>query len=268
MTTRADQAIAALRKGHDELTALVRGLTPEQLRGPSAAAEWDVSQVVSHLGSGAEINLEVVRRSLAGDPPPDFEFNKGVWARWDGMTPEERQASFPVANQRLVEAYEAFTPEQRGSHRIDVGWMPEPVDVATSAVLRLTEFGYHQWDVRVAFDPAAALDPAAAALMNDRIEGMFNWIAKPDRLDGRTGTLLVTLTDLDERFALRVDADKVSLVPSDADADADADAELSLPLEAWLRLAAGRLGAPYTPSSVKATGVFSLDDLRALFPGY
>ncbi|WP_238013598.1 maleylpyruvate isomerase family mycothiol-dependent enzyme [Dactylosporangium sp. AC04546] len=264
MTTRADQAIAALRKGHDELTALVRGLTPEQLRGPSAAAEWDVSQVVSHLGSGAEINLEAVRRSLAGDPPPDFEFNKGVWARWDGMTPDERQAEFPAANQRLVEAYEALTPEQRSSHRIDVGWMPEPVDVATCAVLRLTEFGYHDWDVRVAFDPSATLDPAAAELMNDRIEGMFNWIAKPDRLDGRTGTLLVALTDRDERFALRVDADKVSLASSEA----EVDAELSLPLEAWLRLAAGRLGAQYTPSSVKATGVFTLDDLRALFPGY
>ncbi|GGM28723.1 maleylpyruvate isomerase family mycothiol-dependent enzyme [Dactylosporangium sucinum] len=264
MTTRADQAIAALRTGHDELTALVRGLTPEQLRGPSAAGEWDVSQVISHLGSGAEINLEAVRRSLSGEPAPDFEFNKGVWARWDAMTPDERQAAFPAANERLVEAYEAFTPEQRASHRVDVGWMPAPIDVATSAVLRLTEFGYHDWDVRVAFDPAATLDPAAAELMNARIEGMFNWIAKPDRLDGRTGTLLVTLTDRDERFAVRVDADQVSLV----EPPADPDAELSLPLEAWLRLAAGRLGERYTPSSVKATGAFSLDDLRALFPGY
>src|SRR6188768_63952 len=113
MSTRADQAIAALRKGHDDLSAFVAGLTAEQLTGPSAADEWDVSQVVSHLGSGAEINLEAVQASIEGRPAPEFEFNKGVWARWDGMTPQERQAAFPAANQRLVEAYEAFTPQER-----------------------------------------------------------------------------------------------------------------------------------------------------------
>src|SRR4051794_2594451 len=148
MTSRADQAIAALRKGHEDLTAVVRGLTSEQLTGPSAASEWDLSQVISHLGSGAEINLEAVHASLEGRPAPEFEFNKSVWARWDGMTPAERAVEFPLANQRLVEAYEAFDDTQRAEHRIDVGWMPEPVDVATSAVLRLTEFGYHDWDVR------------------------------------------------------------------------------------------------------------------------
>src|SRR5689334_1172532 len=99
MSSRADQAIAALRKGHEDLTTVVRGLTSEQLTSPSAASEWDISQVISHLGSGAEINLEVVRASLEGRPAPEFEFNKGVWARWDGMTPVERAAAFPIANQ-------------------------------------------------------------------------------------------------------------------------------------------------------------------------
>src|SRR4051812_44675118 len=173
MSTRADLAIAALRKGHDDLVAVVEGRTDEQLTGPSAASEWDISQVISHLGSGAEINLETVRASLEGRPAPEFEFNKGVWARWDGMTPAERAAEFPVADQRLVEAYEALDATQRAEHRIDVGWMPEPVDVATAVVLRLTEFGYHDWDVRVAFDPSATLAPEAAALIDDRIEGLF-----------------------------------------------------------------------------------------------
>jgi uncharacterized protein (TIGR03083 family) len=263
MSTRADLAIAALRQGHEDLSALVRGLTAEQLTGPSAASEWDVSQVVSHLGSGAEINLEVVRASLEGRSAPEFEFNKGVWARWDAMTPLERQEAFPVANQRLVEAYEALTPDQRASHKIDVGWMPEPVDVATSAVLRLTEFGYHQWDVRVAFDPSATLAPEAAELMYDRVGALFGWIAKPANLDGRTADLLVRLTDRDESIGLRL-ADPVTLT----DAPAAPDGELELPLEAWLRLAAGRLEPQYTPASVQVSGPISLDDLRAVFPGY
>ncbi|GAA4250063.1 maleylpyruvate isomerase family mycothiol-dependent enzyme [Dactylosporangium darangshiense] len=263
MSTRADLAIAALRKGHDDLSALVAGLTAEQLTGPSAASEWDVSQVVSHLGSGAEINLEAVQASLEGRGAPEFEFNKGVWARWDGMTPQERQAAFPEANRRLVEAYEAFTPQQRESHKIDVGWMPEPVDVATSALLRLSEFGYHDWDVRVALDPSATIAPEAAALMNDRVEGLLGWIAKPANLDGRTAHLLVRLTDTGETFGLQL-AEPVALTA----APEAPDGELELPLEAWLRLAAGRLKPAYTPASVQVTGAITLDDLRAVFPGY
>ncbi|MER7006802.1 maleylpyruvate isomerase family mycothiol-dependent enzyme [Dactylosporangium sp. NPDC000555] len=264
MSTRADLAIAALRQGHDDLSALVAGLTADQLTGPSAASEWDVSQVISHLGSGAEINLEVVRASLEGGPAPDFEFNKGVWARWDGMTPQERQEAFPEANRRLVEAYEALTPQRRAEHRIDVGWMPEPVDVATSALLRLTEFAYHDWDVRVAFDPSAALAPEAATLISERVEGLLGWIAKPANLDGRTADLFVRLTDTGETLGLHL-ADPVALT---AEAPAAPDGELSLTLEAWLRLAAGRLKPEYTPADVRISGPITLDDLRAVFPGF
>ncbi|WP_432824955.1 maleylpyruvate isomerase N-terminal domain-containing protein [Dactylosporangium sp. CA-092794] len=263
MSTRADLAISALRKGHDDLSTLVAGLTEAQLTGPSAASEWDVSQVVSHLGSGAEINLEAVQASLDGRPAPEFEFNKGVWARWDGMTALERQAAFPEANRRLVEVYEAFTPQQREEHRIDIGWMPEPVDVATSALLRLTEFGYHDWDVRASFDPAATLAPEAAALISERVEGLFGWIAKPANLDGRTAHLLVRLTDTGENLGLRL-ADPVAIT----EAPETPDGELSLTLEAWLRLAAGRLKPPYIPADVAVTGPISLEDLRAVFPGY
>jgi hypothetical protein len=135
--------------------------------------------------------------------------------------------------------------------------------VATSAILRLTEFGYHQWDVRVAFDPAATLAPEAADLIDDRVEGLLGWIAKPAHLDGRTADLLVTLTDRGERRGLRL-AEQVAFV----DAPAEPDGELSLTLEAFLRLTAGRLGPKYTPADVKVTGPISLDDLRAVFPGY
>jgi uncharacterized protein (TIGR03083 family) len=262
MSTPADRAIAALRTSHDDLTAVVAGLTADQLTGPSAAAEWDVSQVISHLGSGAEIGLEALRASLAGEPPPDFDFNKGVWARWDGMTPQERQAAFPEVNERLVGAFEAFTAQQRAEHLVDVGWMPAPVDVATAALLRLNEFVFHAWDVTAALDPAAVLPPEAA-LIADRVEGLFGWIAKPANLDGRTADLLVRLTDTGETMGLHL-ADPVTLTA----APAAPDGELELTQEAWLRLAVGRLKPPYIPADVRVSGPISLDDLRAVFPGY
>ncbi len=40
------------------------------------------------------------------------------------------------------------------------------------------------------------------------------------------------------------------------------------PLEAAMRLIAGRLGPTHTPSDVTVTGNVTLEDLRAVFPGY
>lgn len=51
----ADAVIAALNTANGTLAELVSGFTDEDLARTSGAAEWDISQVLSHLGSGAEI---------------------------------------------------------------------------------------------------------------------------------------------------------------------------------------------------------------------
>ena len=70
MTSTADQPISALRTGHTTLTALVQDLPPGGLTGPSGASEWTIAQVLSHLGSGAEIGLAGLQASIAGEPAP------------------------------------------------------------------------------------------------------------------------------------------------------------------------------------------------------
>jgi len=70
MTTLADQIIAALSSGHDSLSTTVRGFSPEDLARPSGASEWQVHQVLSHLGSGAEITLAGLRAAQDGAPNP------------------------------------------------------------------------------------------------------------------------------------------------------------------------------------------------------
>ena len=72
MTEAADRIIDALRGGHDHLAAVVHRLTAADLTRPSGASEWDVSQVLSHLGSGAEIGLAGVDGSCA---------SRSVWCR-------------------------------------------------------------------------------------------------------------------------------------------------------------------------------------------
>ena len=69
--SETDTVIAALRREHDQLTALVGTFTDDDLRRPSGASDWDVSQVLSHLGSAAVINLgtsaERARRGRRAD---------------------------------------------------------------------------------------------------------------------------------------------------------------------------------------------------------
>jgi uncharacterized protein (TIGR03083 family) len=263
MSTQADQVIDALRSGHDDLSALVRGLSPDDLIRPSGASEWQVSQVLSHLGSGAEINLAGLTAAQTGAPAPAGDFNRTIWDRWDAMPPAEHASEFLVANQRLVETYEALDATAREKLRIDMGFLPEPVGVDFAGTFRLNEFALHQWDVAVGFDPATTVAPEALPLMLEVQGFMFGWLAKTEPLAGREGVLAVRISDPDRSFGLAY-GPEVALTETPE----KADGELVLPAEAWVRLVTGRLGQAYTPASVRVTGPLDLDDLRAVFPGF
>ncbi|GHJ47895.1 hypothetical protein Cs7R123_52370 [Catellatospora sp. TT07R-123] len=263
MTSNADAAIAALRAGYDHLAPIVRGLSEEDLAGPSGAAEWDVSQVLSHLGSGAEIHLATLEAALAGEPNKGLEFNKTVWARWDGSTRAERAAGFLEINETLLRRYEDLDPATRKELRVDMGFLPAPVDVATAASLRLSEFAFHSWDVRVAADPAAELHPDAVPLLLGLTGGMFAWLTNPAVLEGREAGLRVELTGPDRVLGLNL-AEPVKL----GDVPGEPDGVLRLPAEAWLRLVVGRLAPQYTPAEASTDGAADLDLLRRVFKGF
>lgn len=263
MATLADLTIAALRSGHEALSALVRDLTAEDLTRPSGSSRWQVSQVLSHLGSGAQIGLAALTASQTSAPVPDRDFNRTVWARWDAMPPAEHARGFLEANQLLVEAYESLDAATRAQLQVDLGFLPQPVDVATAARFRLNEFALHRWDVEVSFTPQATVAAEAVELLLDHVKSMLGWISKPDALAGRQATLALRLWEPDRSYGLRLD-NRIDLI----DVPQHPDGELLAPAEAWLRLAVGRLAAPYTPNDLRLTGPLTLDDLRRTFPGY
>lgn len=264
MSDQADRTIKALRTGHDELAALVGTMAPDDLTQPSAATEWTISQVLSHLGSGAEIMLATLETTLQGTGNPGPEFNQNVWARWNAMTPHEHAENFPRANETLVIRFENLDHTTRKHLRIDLGFLPEPIDVATTAALRLSEFTYHTWDIQVVSDPAAGLAPAAVELLLDPLGMLIGFLGQPGTLDGRQVTLAVRTAEPDRSFGLDL-RDTATLV----DTPAQPAGVLDTPAEAWLRLTAGRLAPQHTPPSTQLTSdTITLDDLRRVFPGF
>ncbi|MCT2587971.1 maleylpyruvate isomerase family mycothiol-dependent enzyme [Actinophytocola gossypii] len=257
MSQLVDRTITALRSEHDMLAGLVRTLTDDQLATKSGAAEWTVAQVLSHLGSGAEIGRAPIARA-AGETVA-AEDNQTIWARWDGSAPRAQAEGFLEHNGRWLDMVEEFTPEQRSSLIVDLGFLPEPVSLLTALGMRLNEVANHSWDVRVAFDPHAGVDADSAAVLVELLAGpvgfMLNFLAKPAEL---TDPVSVAIPG----GGLVID-DAVTLV----DRLESPSATFNGPAEAFVRLINGRLKAPYD-NGVTIDGSTTLDDLRRAFPGF
>ncbi|GHH89014.1 hypothetical protein GCM10018793_70710 [Streptomyces sulfonofaciens] len=65
--TPADRWIRALHDSSLRLATTVARLGPDELAAPSYADGWSIGQVLSHLGSAAEICTGLLKRGLAGD---------------------------------------------------------------------------------------------------------------------------------------------------------------------------------------------------------
>ena len=265
MTSPADRAISAIsaiRSEHDALAELVPTLSDAQLTGPSGAGEWSVAQVLSHLGSGGEITLAGLQAALGERETPGEDFNPSVWARWDAMSPTEQRDAFLEHGAALVTALEALDAEQQESLQIKVGFLPMPLPVAAFAGMRLNETAAHGWDVRVAVDPAAELLTGSAQVLAELLSGpigfLLGFIGKADQL---ATPAVVDIAG--SGYAISV-ADSTAVVASDGTSTATFEGGL----EPAVRLLTGRLRAERTPAAVTVTGNVTLDQLRAVFPGF
>src|SRR5947209_2233637 len=107
MSTLVDRTITALRTEHDTLVALLANLDNSRPPAPSAADDWTIAQVLSHLGSGAEIGRAPIARA-AGETV-ETQDNQTIWARWDATDPAGQAAGFVEHNSRWLDTVEALT---------------------------------------------------------------------------------------------------------------------------------------------------------------
>jgi uncharacterized protein (TIGR03083 family) len=263
VTTSADQieaALSALSDSHDRLVAAAKPLTGDEVTGPSYCAEWSVAQVLSHLGSGAEIFGLLVEAGLHGREAPGQEQNQAIWAIWDAKSPQDQARDGVAEDGELVELLASIPTEKRLAWRLSI-WGSERT-LADVIVMRLAEHTLHTWDVEVIRNPEATVAGDAAGLILDFQMQLVGMIGKPLERELRVH---VTTEEPERYFELTAGPDGVALAPADPDPAVGA-ATLRLPAEAFARLLAGRLDAEH-PAQVEAYGL-DLDDLRQVFPGF
>ncbi|MCU1588347.1 MAG: maleylpyruvate isomerase family mycothiol-dependent enzyme [Frankiales bacterium] len=260
MTTRADRVIEAERRVHERTAAHVAALGDDALTAPSAAKEWSVAQVLSHLGSAAEIHRDTLRHARRGEAR-GADGNQAVWDRWNAMTPREQAEGFLAAGRDLLAEYDDLGPEERESLRVPLAYLPQPAPLDLFAGLRLNEAAVHGWDVAVASDPAADLDAEIAALLVELLRGPIGFLpgftGKADQLAEHA---LLAVDAGGERFGLDI-GERVQLV----DEPESPTGHLQLPVGAFIRLITGRF-RPTDP--LELSGPVGRADLLRVFPGY
>jgi uncharacterized protein (TIGR03083 family) len=255
--------IAALRGSHERLAAVVAGLTPEQLRARSYDTDWTNAQVLSHLGSGAEIAMLMLPGALGQAEPVGREAFEPVWDTWNAKSPDDQAGDALAADEKHVQSLEQLTDAELAG--VSMPFIGLNLDAAGMVRLRLGEHALHTWDLAVFSDPSAVVAADAAGLLIDNV---------PEFLAPRLGK------PQDEPFAARIrtagpDRDylltageRVTMADWPADDAAPGDVRyVSMPAEALLRLSYGRLDPGHTPAQVHADAA-DLDRLRKIFPGF
>lgn len=254
--------IETLRNSHTRLAALVEPLTPEQLRKQSYDTEWSLAQVLSHLGSGAEIALSRLPGTLGEGEPLTPDAFPPIWDRWNAKSQDDQAADALVVDEQHVSALEKLTDDQLG--RMSLEFFGMDLDAVGIVRLRLGEHALHTWDVAVQHDPAAVVASDAAALLIDNVpQFIAPRLGKPL---GEPFAVRITTTD-PARDYLLTSNDAVSMTDWPGDGAGATVPHLTMPAESLLRLAYGRLDEEHTPASVTGD-MAALDTVRAIFPGF
>ena len=255
-----DSPLSALHASSDRLHDLTAGMDDARLTSPSYCDDWSIAQVLSHLGSQAEVFGLWLDAGLSGQDPPDREAFPPIWDAWNSRSPQAQAAASLQANEALIERFESLDAGQRERFRLAMFGMD--LDLAGLLRMRLGEHAVHTWDVAVALDPAATVAPDAVVLLVDTLGQLA---ARAGRPDGVKRRVRVSTSSPQREFLLE-SGEAVTLVPFPDDGRDESLAELRLPAEAFVRLTYGRLDPAHTPA-IEAQGV-DLAELRPIFPGF
>lgn len=243
---------------HERLTGIVQKLTPQEIAGPSYDTEWSIAQVLSHLGSGAEIFTLFLEAGLTGAPSPGMPEFEPIWETWNAKAPEDQASDALVMEQSFVDRLASLTDAERENWRFEMFGGEQ--DMTGLLRFRVGEHALHTWDVEVMGNADAGIAPTAVDLLIDHIGQLASMSGKAPE----GGLHQPVATESPERHFVVVASDgAVELQTWEKNGDQTA---LSLPAESFIRLIYGRLDPEHTPSVSGASE--ELDVLRQTFPGF
>ncbi|MBO0747593.1 MAG: maleylpyruvate isomerase N-terminal domain-containing protein, partial [Acidimicrobiaceae bacterium] len=235
MATSARGWVNTLRQSHDHLAGVMAGLNASQVAGPSYCSEWSVAQVLSHLGSGAEIGLANLEAMLAGDPPPARERYQEIWARWDAKSPADMAADALVSDEAHVSRLEGLPDAQLAG--LSTQFMGRTLDAAGIIGMRLAEHSVHTWDVESTVDPGATIQQSAVNLVVDLLPGRMGRLANGKKPQATPFDIDIHASAPERLCKLSVTQDAVEMSPETG----TPAGSLDLSSEALIRLTYGRL---------------------------
>lgn len=265
-TTDDARRVAGLsRAEYEDLLTYLEKLPPSGWTEQSACSEWQVYQVVSHIGSQPEIHAGTLRAGLRGAPPMTDEQRRAIWDRFDAMKPEEVLPAFKANNDAFVALVDSLSADELGK---TIPWIFGPAPLASVLASRLNEQALHAWDVKWVHDKQVKLTPAAVAdLVEVNVPSRVGRLAQPAGAGALVGkTIQFKYSRPDGALSVTVAADGAQAAASTADAP---DLTAELPAEALVRLIWGR----YDVAGGVASGELTLSDpsladaLQKLFPG-
>ncbi|MEP7026306.1 MAG: maleylpyruvate isomerase family mycothiol-dependent enzyme [Actinomycetota bacterium] len=257
--------IATLRQSHNRLASLAQPLDADQVSGPSYCSDWTIAQVLSHIGSGAEIALLMLPDALGEGEPAGQEAFPAIWDRWNAKSPAEQLTDGLASDEQHVSRLEQLTDAQLA--KIHLSFYGMELDAVGLVRLRLGEHALHTWDVAVIADPAATVSPDAVDLLVDNVAQLLApRLGKPQE-EPLVLRIRTTEPERDYLFSAGESVSMTDLRVDGAELPGSAVHEVRMPSEALLRLAYGRLDAGHTPAEVEADPG-DLEQLRKVFPGF
>lgn len=243
------------------ISGIIDHLSSEDLDSPSYCSEWSIAQVLSHLGSGAEIFSLIVAAGLKGDPAPGNKEFEPVWDRWNAKNPSEQAHDLPRVDAEFLEQLDALNDAQRTAWHLTL--FGQDQDLSGILRLRLGEHAAHTWDVAVTRDADATISADAVDLL---IDGLGPTAARSAKPSAQPLKIKVVTHSPERVFELHVNNDGTVLRPVADNGFSDTNPTLESPAEGFIRLIYGRLDPAHTPK-VSTDGV-QIDELRHAFPGF
>lgn len=253
--------IGTLARGlHDFLD----GLSPNDLRRHSACDAWTVRDVAGHLTNRAERQIASMTRGRAGDSAPP----SGFVAPTDNMAMSAENADADIAYSISLgdDLLPTFERNYRQLHMLLNGfsgndwhcdcWHPRRGTMTAREYVsqRIQELAVHDWDIRSAFDPQAALHPDAIPVLLGMSERWLRSAYKPGN-DPPSGEIRYHFALSDAApIDVVVQPDGVRVGPGLHPSPDDIDMVVACNANTYLLLAYGRIDVDTAANSLIAIG--------------